>query len=272
MKEDPQEVERVLNDFGQAVKELAMTGIWVGDLHLKNYGVTEYGRVVYFDYDEIGPLVEYQFMEHLPPHVPAPEDGDYTMDTDYLDKVVYKRVAVRRLMTEMAIQQDERNFFSKVHGDLLTVEFWEKIQQRLRNQEAIEILPYPESELLRPVDGTKTSTAHDDQSPLYAILVPPIFHSLIKGFIKHFRAAFSQEQKTADTIVRHMRMRHNVRVIWEMPPFETTEMPQGSIALSDEKDVLGLGAVWPMRSDQATRSFWGRTKPISAVAMLWSPA
>src|SRR3546814_14777587 len=47
------EAERVLLDYGQAIKDLARSNLFPGDLLLKNFGVSRSGRVVFYDYDEL---------------------------------------------------------------------------------------------------------------------------------------------------------------------------------------------------------------------------
>ena len=52
---------RAVLDYGAAVKDLAATNIFPGDLLLKNFGVTRHGRVVFYDYDEIALLTSCTF-------------------------------------------------------------------------------------------------------------------------------------------------------------------------------------------------------------------
>ena len=42
-----------IREYGNALKELAAVNIFAGDLLFKNFGVTRFGRVVFYDYDEI---------------------------------------------------------------------------------------------------------------------------------------------------------------------------------------------------------------------------
>ena len=50
-------------DYGQAIKDLAQTNIFPGDLLLKNFGVTASGRVVFYDYDEVALVTDCRFLE-----------------------------------------------------------------------------------------------------------------------------------------------------------------------------------------------------------------
>ncbi|KAA3634710.1 MAG: bifunctional isocitrate dehydrogenase kinase/phosphatase, partial [Proteobacteria bacterium] len=62
-------------DYGMAIKDLAETNIFPGDLLLKNFGVTASGRVVFYDYDEVALVTECRFLE-----LPEPDDDFGLMD------------------------------------------------------------------------------------------------------------------------------------------------------------------------------------------------
>lgn len=63
----PEMAARVVVDFGHAIKDLAYSNVFPGDLLLKNFGVTRHGRVVFYDYDEIVPLTDCRFRKVPPP-------------------------------------------------------------------------------------------------------------------------------------------------------------------------------------------------------------
>ena len=63
---DPEAATRALLDYGDAIKELATNNIFAGDLLWKNFGVTQNGRLVLYDYDEICPLLDCKF-RRIPP-------------------------------------------------------------------------------------------------------------------------------------------------------------------------------------------------------------
>jgi len=62
--------ERAIRDYGDALRQLAAVNIFAGDLLFKNFGVTRYGRIVFYDYDEIEYLTECRFRR-----IPAPPPG-----------------------------------------------------------------------------------------------------------------------------------------------------------------------------------------------------
>lgn len=50
---EPAAAEAAILDYGNALRDLAASNVFPGDLLLKNFGVTSHGRVIFYDYDEI---------------------------------------------------------------------------------------------------------------------------------------------------------------------------------------------------------------------------
>ena len=65
------EVEDVVRDYGNAIRDLAIANIFPGDMLWSNFGVTRHGRVVFYDYDEIEYLTDCMF--RAVPAAPNPE-------------------------------------------------------------------------------------------------------------------------------------------------------------------------------------------------------
>src|SRR5437660_11832484 len=61
-----------MREYGTALRELAAVNIFAGDLLFKNFGVTRFGRVVFYDYDEIEYLADCNFRDMPEP----PPDWD----------------------------------------------------------------------------------------------------------------------------------------------------------------------------------------------------
>src|SRR6202521_3653212 len=68
----PAQRERAIRDYGDALKQLAAVNIFAGDLLFKNFGVTRFGRIVFYDYDEIEYITACSF-RRIPP---VPEGYD----------------------------------------------------------------------------------------------------------------------------------------------------------------------------------------------------
>jgi isocitrate dehydrogenase kinase/phosphatase len=50
---EPAAAESAIIDYGDALRDLAASNVFPGDLLLKNFGVTSHGRVIFYDYDEL---------------------------------------------------------------------------------------------------------------------------------------------------------------------------------------------------------------------------
>lgn len=136
---EPQATEHAVIDYGQAIKDLASTNIFPGDLLVKNFGVTRHGRVVFYDYDELSPLTAVSFKE-----VPEPRD-----DYDALSDQPWYGVGDRDVFPAehrqfLGMTPHLRAVFAQTHGDLFEVEPWRRIQQRIEAGELIEVFPYTE--------------------------------------------------------------------------------------------------------------------------------
>ena len=124
-------------DFGQAIKDLASTNIFPGDLLPKNFGVTRHGRVVFYDYDELSTLTEINFRE-LPP---ARDEAEAMLSEPWFpvgDRDVFPEEHQRFL----GLVPELRRAFFDHHSDLFAVEAWQAIQERIRSGELIEVFPY----------------------------------------------------------------------------------------------------------------------------------
>ena len=60
---EPAAAEAAIVDYGNALRDMASTNIFAGDLLLKNFGVTRHGRVIFYDYDEVSLLGDCEFRD-----------------------------------------------------------------------------------------------------------------------------------------------------------------------------------------------------------------
>jgi isocitrate dehydrogenase kinase/phosphatase len=124
-------------DYGQAVKDLAASNIFPGDMLLKNFGVTRHGRVVFYDYDELCPLTDCHFRE-----LPPPREFDEEFGSEPWFYVGPNDVFPEEFGYFLGLEGDRRAAFLEVHADLLTTRTWREIQDRHRAGELIDIIPY----------------------------------------------------------------------------------------------------------------------------------
>jgi isocitrate dehydrogenase kinase/phosphatase len=131
------ESERAVLDYGQAIRDLAYSNIFAGDLLLKNFGVTRHGRVIFYDYDELCQVTDCRFRDM--PQAMSDEDemrGEtwfYVADNDVFPET---------FLSFLAFDEAQRETFLKAHGEVLTADFWRQVQQRLKEGEVLEVLPY----------------------------------------------------------------------------------------------------------------------------------
>ena len=131
---------RAIRDYGNAIKELAAINIFAGDLLFKNFGLTRYGRVVFYDYDEIEVLTDCVF--RALPEAPGPEAelaDEPWFGVGPLD--VFPEEWGPFLLGDPTV----RDAFLRHHEDLLGPAFWQDAQQRVGDGEIVDFFPYPET-------------------------------------------------------------------------------------------------------------------------------
>jgi isocitrate dehydrogenase kinase/phosphatase len=143
----PEAARAAILDFGEAIRDLAKSNIFPGDLLTKNFGLTRHGRVVFYDYDEICFLTDVNFRElppdqeevswigEQPPYWVGPAD-----------------VFPEEFLTFMGLRGEAHTAFLERHSDLLGVGFWLEMQRRERAGEIFDVFPYPRERRLRPTD------------------------------------------------------------------------------------------------------------------------
>jgi len=132
------DVEAVMDDYGKAIKELAAANIFPGDMLLKNFGVTRHGRVVFYDYDEIQPLLECKFRR-----IPPPRDEYEEMSGQPWYSVGPNDVFPEEFKLFFSGNQRARNAFDALHSDIYEAEFWTGLQDRIRSGHVEDFFPYP---------------------------------------------------------------------------------------------------------------------------------
>ena len=133
----PEGAERAVLDYGQCIRDLAYTNIFAGDLLLKNFGVTRHGRVIFYDYDELCQVTDCRFRDM--PEAANPEDEMRDEAWFYVaDNDIFPETFLRFL----AFDDAQRAAFLRVHGEVLTAQFWRNVQHRLTEGEVLEVVPY----------------------------------------------------------------------------------------------------------------------------------
>jgi len=131
------EAELAILDYGQALKDLAQTNIFPGDLLLKNFGVTRHHRVIFYDYDEVSLITECNFRD-----IPEAENDVDEMRSDSWFYVGEHDMFPEEFIKFLSMDEDLQSLFLEVHGDLLTADYWRDIKAKHLAGEVSVVVPY----------------------------------------------------------------------------------------------------------------------------------
>ena len=134
---DKEKAELAILDYGQALKDLAQTNIFPGDLLLKNFGVTQHNRVIFYDYDEVALITECNFRA-----IPEASDHDDEMRASTWYHVNENDIFPEEHLKFLAMNKELRSLFMNVHSDLLAVDYWRDVKARHLAGEVSAVIPY----------------------------------------------------------------------------------------------------------------------------------
>jgi isocitrate dehydrogenase kinase/phosphatase len=134
------QVEEVVREYGNAIRELAIANIFPGDLLWKNFGVTRYGRVVFYDYDEIEYMTDCKFRR-----IPPPPNFEAEMSGEVWYSVSRMDVFPEEFETFLLVSDKIRDAFMRYHADLFDAAFWQNTQEQIRKGSMQDFFPYPDS-------------------------------------------------------------------------------------------------------------------------------
>ncbi|AOM42361.1 bifunctional isocitrate dehydrogenase kinase/phosphatase [Xenorhabdus hominickii] len=131
------ELKDVIEEYGNAIKQLAAANIFPGDMLFKNFGVTRHGRVIFYDYDEICYMTEVNFRDIPPPRYPE----------DELASEPWYSVAVNDVFPEefrhfLCSDSRVRRYFEESHSDLFEANYWLALQERIKNGHVEDVFAY----------------------------------------------------------------------------------------------------------------------------------
>jgi isocitrate dehydrogenase kinase/phosphatase len=138
-KATPPQRAKAMRDYGDALKQLAAVNIFAGDLLFKNFGVTRFGRVVFYDYDEIEYITACSFRR-----IPPPPAGYDEMSNEVWYPVGASDVFPEEFATFLLTDPGVREDFLAHHAELLEPKWWQGIQKALTPGEPHEVLSYPQ--------------------------------------------------------------------------------------------------------------------------------
>jgi isocitrate dehydrogenase kinase/phosphatase len=136
--EKPREqVERVVVEYGNAIKDLVRANIFPGDMLWKNFGVTRHGKVVFYDYDEIEYITDCNFRR-----VPTPRNEEEEMSGEVWYSVGPRDVFPETFAPFLLGHPAVREVFMRHHADLLHVDFWQSHKDSILAGYVHDVFPY----------------------------------------------------------------------------------------------------------------------------------
>ena len=126
---EPAAAEAAIIDYGNALRDLAATNIFAGDLLLKNFGVTRHGRVIFYDYDEVSLLGDCVFRD-----LPAARSDEEEVSGEPWFYVGPRDVFPEQWLPFLGMPDAIREVFLAHHGELLTARWWRERQQAAASQ------------------------------------------------------------------------------------------------------------------------------------------
>ena len=134
---DAEETRAVLNDYGNAIKQLAAADIFPGDMLLKNFGVTRHGRVVFYDYDEISYLTECNFRE-----IPEARYPEQELASEPWYSVGPNDIFPEEFGPFLFADIQLRKLFYELHPEIFQASWWRGLQDAIAQGRVIDVYPY----------------------------------------------------------------------------------------------------------------------------------
>jgi isocitrate dehydrogenase kinase/phosphatase len=133
------ETRVVIARLGHCIRNNAATNIFNKDLDSRNYGVGRYGRVYLFDYDAVEKLTDVKIRTNS-----DREPGEDGVPGWFFEEGVI--FLPEEIEHGMQFKNDfARRCFRQENADLLGVDYWRDIRQKLRRGEVPELRMYPDS-------------------------------------------------------------------------------------------------------------------------------
>ncbi|MEF6521772.1 bifunctional isocitrate dehydrogenase kinase/phosphatase [Escherichia coli] len=132
-----QQLRDAIEEYGNAIRQLAAANIFPGDMLFKNFGVTRHGRVVFYDYDEICYMTEVNFRDIPPPRYPEDE-----LASEPWYSVSPGDVFPEEFRHWLCADPRIGPLFEERHADLFRADYWRALQNRIREGHVEDVYAY----------------------------------------------------------------------------------------------------------------------------------
>ncbi|MDC9623420.1 bifunctional isocitrate dehydrogenase kinase/phosphatase [Xenorhabdus sp. XENO-7] len=134
---DEVQLKDVIEEYGNAIKQLAAANIFPGDMLFKNFGVTRHGRVIFYDYDEICYMTEVNFR-----NIPSPRYPEDELASEPWYSVAANDVFPEEFRHFLCGDNCVRRYFEESHSDLFKADYWLALQERIKNGYVEDVFAY----------------------------------------------------------------------------------------------------------------------------------
>ncbi|MBK0079886.1 MULTISPECIES: bifunctional isocitrate dehydrogenase kinase/phosphatase [Kosakonia] len=132
-----QQLRDAVEEYGNAIRQLAAANIFPGDMLFKNFGVTRHGRVVFYDYDEICYMTEVNFRD-----IPAPRYPEDELSAEPWYSVAPGDVFPEEFRHWLCADPEIGPLFEEMHADLFRADYWRGLQARIRQGHVEDVYAY----------------------------------------------------------------------------------------------------------------------------------
>ncbi|THD50817.1 bifunctional isocitrate dehydrogenase kinase/phosphatase, partial [Enterobacteriaceae bacterium ML5] len=143
-----QQLYDVIEEYGNAIKQLAAANVFPGDMLFKNFGVTRHGRVVFYDYDEICYMTEVNFR-----NIPAPRYPEDELASEPWYSIAPQDVFPEEFRYFLCTDPRIRNVLENLHGDIFKTDYWQRLQQRILSGHVEDVYAYRQKQRLKNISG-----------------------------------------------------------------------------------------------------------------------
>ena len=125
-------------NLGHCIRNNAAANIFNKDLDGRNYGVSPYLKVYLFDYDAVEPLTDIKIRTNQDRFDGEEDVPEWFFEEGYVFLPEETDVGLR------IPDRDLRDLFREIHGELMTLEYWEGVQRALEKGLVPRLRVYPD--------------------------------------------------------------------------------------------------------------------------------
>lgn len=135
------ERRHAIEEYGNAIRQLAAANIFPGDMLFKNFGITRHGRVIFYDYDEIRPMQELHFRD-----VPAARYEEDELSAEPWYSVGPDDVFPETFRYALCSEAATGALLLQLHPEIFDVRWWRAQQQRIAQGHVEEVIAWRQTQ------------------------------------------------------------------------------------------------------------------------------